>query len=123
MAYRPSKRVIEAGNKARRDIGEKVRDMVDTSRRRNSPAGRMYPDKVGGPPTGPTTQGRPEVPVLTSADLHKIESAFGRASVKGRAVIDALRSAGLLGGRRPQTPTPDRGADRGAVSPLGGVAQ
>jgi hypothetical protein len=126
--YRPSKSVIEAGNKARRDIGEKVRDMIDTSRRQNSPAGRMYPNNVlpaqmSGPAMLPA--GKPsDSPTLSSADVHKIESAFGRSSPKARAVMDALRSAGLLGGRRPGTPATgaDRGPGRGAVSPLGGQA-
>jgi hypothetical protein len=99
--------------------------------RKASPANRMYPGgprggplpaQMSGPPMLPS--GKPsDSPALTSADVHKIENAFGRSSPKGRAVLDALRSAGLLGGRRPGTPAPTgRGSDRGAMSPLGGQA-
>jgi hypothetical protein len=93
--------------------------------RRAAPAARLYgpngpaggapqlPAQTSGPPMLPAQPAAAQRETLTPTEVRKLENMFSRS--KGVAIITALKSAGMIGGR-PRAP------DRGATSPLGGQA-
>jgi hypothetical protein len=120
MARPVPRHVREAHDRARRDIGNQLRNAIDESRAARSAAGRLYGPNGprGGPPRPSMLRGGEPTETLSAAQSRAIEKAAGDMS---DVVMRVLTQAGLLGGRRGQAP-PNQGADRGAMSPLGGAA-